>query len=244
LDYVDGLGRGGSETFTQSTSTLNNETAHGHNGNHYQVVTAPDSGQDGNPPDSQVDDASQVLKRISRSLVLDRVDKYLNHPADAERISSELEAFCRTAEKDPESVHARFLTWYQQNRHLKIKGWTLETLCRVVTTTASTTYTDFKTISNRETLLTRLWDTATTLERRLLVTEQGHVGMAPLRARKGDVVCLLFGYSVPIVLRKVGDDDDGFFKFIGECYLDGFMASQSLMDIESGKRIKETFRLR
>jgi hypothetical protein len=43
--------------------------------------------------------------------------------------------------------------------------------------------------------------------------------MAPTRARKGDVVRLLFGYSIPVVLRNRGTD----FEFVGECYLEGYM---------------------
>jgi hypothetical protein len=241
LDYINGLGGGDSETYIQSTSTPNHEPANAQYGDDHEAVATCTPDQHTDPPDSQKEEAVQLLTRISRSLVLDRADRYLNHHANAERVSSELEAFCRAAQLDPKSVHPRFLTWYQQNRHLKFKGWTLEKLCQVINTTASTAYTDFKNTLSQDALLNRLWDTVTILERRLLVTEQGHVGMAPFRARKGDLVCVLFGCSVPVVLRRIGDDR--IFEFIGECYLDGFMAGEALKDVESGRRTVGTFRL-
>ena len=48
--------------------------------------------------------------------------------------------------------------------------------------------------------------------------------MAPPRADKGDDVCVLFGCSVPVVLRK----RHGTWEFIGECYLHGYMNGEIL----------------
>ena len=56
------------------------------------------------------------------------------------------------------------------------------------------------------------------MARRLITTREGHVGMAPLRAQSGDAVCVLFGCSVPVVLRRRHDYEDTW-EFIGECYL-------------------------
>ncbi|KAF2674498.1 hypothetical protein BT63DRAFT_449489 [Microthyrium microscopicum] len=186
-------------------------------------------------------EAHELLKSISRSLTLDRMDKYFNHHADHEQISSELEAICRAAELHPENVHPRFISWYAKNKHLKIKGQPLSSLSHAIHTTASTKLTDFRSIYHSGSLLTRLWETVTILERRLLVTEHGYIGMAPLRAKKGDMVCILFGCSVPVVLRLT--DDDGSFTFIGECYLDGFTAGEALSNIQSKRRAVETFTL-
>jgi hypothetical protein len=71
----------------------------------------------------------------------------------------------------------------------------------------------------------RFDDTVITMARRLAVTERGLLGMAACRARKGDLVCVLFGCSIPVLLRERGD---GTCEFIGECYLDGFMNGEAL----------------
>ena len=57
--------------------------------------------------------------------------------------------------------------------------------------------------------------------RRLLITDLGYLGMAPCRARKGDIVAILFGCSIPLVLRKVGEREA--WQVVGEAYVDGFM---------------------
>ena len=55
-------------------------------------------------------------------------------------------------------------------------------------------------------------------------TENGLIGMAPIRARKGDKICVLLGCSVLVVLRYT---DQGTHEFIGECYLDRFMDGEA-----------------
>lgn len=57
------------------------------------------------------------------------------------------------------------------------------------------------------------------MKKRLMVTEQRLVGMAPSRAKRGDIVCVLYGCRVPVLLRSCGDN----YKFIRECYANGFM---------------------
>lgn len=56
------------------------------------------------------------------------------------------------------------------------------------------------------------------------------VGMAPSQAKRGDIACVLYGCRVPVLLRSCGDD----YKFIGECYIDGFMNGEIFdRDLES-----------
>ena len=68
------------------------------------------------------------------------------------------------------------------------------------------------------------------LNRRLVNTEHGRLGLAPKRAKKSDLVCLLGGCSVPIVLRPQQDagTGEGYFQFIGECYIHGIMEGEAL----------------
>lgn len=50
-------------------------------------------------------------------------------------------------------------------------------------------------------------------------------GIAPPKASNNDIICILFGCSVPVVLRKVSDDR---YNFIGECYVHAMMDGESL----------------
>lgn len=62
--------------------------------------------------------------------------------------------------------------------------------------------------------------------RRLLVTEKGYIGSAPQTAEEGDILCVLFGCSVPVILRKFQDMES--YEFIGECYLHDFMDAEAI----------------
>jgi hypothetical protein len=56
-------------------------------------------------------------------------------------------------------------------------------------------------------------------------------GLAPSETEANDVICILFGCSVPVVLRKQpkkGRKDPDRYKFIGECYVHGMMYGEAL----------------
>jgi hypothetical protein len=56
------------------------------------------------------------------------------------------------------------------------------------------------------------------------------VGFAPPKTEDGDVVVILFGCSVPVVLRPTGNgpDTSGEFQFVGEAYIHGRMDGEAL----------------
>ena len=60
-------------------------------------------------------------------------------------------------------------------------------------------------------------------------------GLAPHDSRAGDIVCVLFGCSVPVVLRKHEDSGVDHYKFIGECYIHGIMDGEAVEGF-SGRR--------
>ena len=60
---------------------------------------------------------------------------------------------------------------------------------------------------------------ATTWNRRFMVTRGKRFGIAPPNAEIGDLLCLLWGCSVPVVLRKRGE----YFELIGDCYIHDIM---------------------
>lgn len=52
------------------------------------------------------------------------------------------------------------------------------------------------------------------------------VGLGPNKARENDLICILFGCSVPVVLREIRGTNE--YKFIGECYVDGMMDGEAI----------------
>ncbi|RFU27148.1 hypothetical protein B7463_g9190, partial [Scytalidium lignicola] len=67
-------------------------------------------------------------------------------------------------------------------------------------------------------------------------------GLAPAGTRKGDLVCILFGCSVPVVLRSRDDH----FEVVGECYVHGMMDGEAVANKRRKPPYKKarTFRLR
>jgi hypothetical protein len=75
--------------------------------------------------------------------------------------------------------------------------------------------------------------------RRQFATENGHIGLGSQNTQVGDIVCVLFGGSVPYILRS--SDTPGFFKFIGECYVDGIMHGEVVANWRRGLLVEKTF---
>lgn len=70
-----------------------------------------------------------------------------------------------------------------------------------------------------------------TWNRRLALTRHRSAGIVPVNIKQGDSVYIIFGCSVPVILRKHEDD---YFDFIGECYLNSVEGVMDGLD-----RIKE-----
>ena len=67
--------------------------------------------------------------------------------------------------------------------------------------------------------------------RRLIKTERhGFLGLAPRATKERDVVAILYGLSVPVVLRQVQDttEGDNMYEIVGECFIYGMMDGQAL----------------
>ncbi|XMA11456.1 hypothetical protein WAI453_004247 [Rhynchosporium graminicola] len=63
--------------------------------------------------------------------------------------------------------------------------------------------------------------------RSFVITEQGYIGMAPLKSKIGDIVTVLEGGYVPFILREL---EGGGYQFIGESYVHGIMEGEALQD--------------
>jgi len=70
--------------------------------------------------------------------------------------------------------------------------------------------------------------------RRFFVTCEGNMGLAPMRSRENDIICVIYGCSVPVVLRE----EEGSFTFIGECFLHGFMDGEAI-EMQRKSNLKE-----
>ena len=76
--------------------------------------------------------------------------------------------------------------------------------------------------------------------RKLLKSEdQKCFGLAPTRAQEKDIICVLYGCSVPVILRE-HKAQSRTFELIGESYIHGMMDGQAT----SGKRKEQEFELR
>ncbi|KAI9733945.1 MAG: hypothetical protein M1834_002601 [Cirrosporium novae-zelandiae] len=54
-------------------------------------------------------------------------------------------------------------------------------------------------------------------------------GLGPSKTKNGDVICILFGCSVPVLLReKRLQNGNLYFKFVGECYVHGMMDGEAI----------------
>jgi hypothetical protein len=77
--------------------------------------------------------------------------------------------------------------------------------------------------------------------RKFLVSQdKGWVGLAPMAAQAGDVICVLYGCSVPVVLRPQSEDGRSFFQLVGECYVHGIMDGEA---VETAVASDEEFEL-
>ena len=53
-------------------------------------------------------------------------------------------------------------------------------------------------------------------------------GMVPKDARRGDLICLLYGAGVPVILREVPNPKGGLqYVLVGEAYVDDFMEGEA-----------------
>ena len=66
--------------------------------------------------------------------------------------------------------------------------------------------------------------------RMLLIPIKSFLGMGPRETRRGDLICILHGSSVPCVLRRVNGDQ---YQIIGQCYVDGIMYGEAVTWKES-----------
>lgn len=88
---------------------------------------------------------------------------------------------------------------------------------------------------------------AVTRNRKFLeAEEEGLFGLCSYEARTEDVICVLFGCSVPVVLRKRDEKDGGGYRFVEEAYIYGKMEGEAITALTNEELIERTmeFKLR
>lgn len=77
----------------------------------------------------------------------------------------------------------------------------------------------------------------------LFKTAEGLVGLCPAGTKIGDVIVVLFGGSVPYVVREKSDGDTIKYQFVGECYVQEKMDGSALESSAGVKPSGEDFTL-
>ncbi|KAK0751844.1 heterokaryon incompatibility protein-domain-containing protein [Schizothecium vesticola] len=253
VDRIDGLGgvkpaRHPLIELVHSTSTVNSAS---------ETVITSESASLLEMDEKMQDNSFLLFDRLARCLSLDRQDRYLRHAAPRIRFSREFEVLCRTASDTPERVFPAFSHWFLNNRDLRIGGLSLS---EAISHTASAETAalpssagqrgtalergqhaqDIADITDWDGFLSRARTTTSSMGKRLMVTNTGLVGMAPKRAEKGDVVCILLGCSIPLVLRP-SPSGANTFTLVGECYLDEYMNGEILQGVGAQRRETREF---
>ncbi|KAK8023811.1 hypothetical protein PG993_011877 [Apiospora rasikravindrae] len=167
---------------------------------------------------------TEILKIVCRCLVLDRKDRCLQYPMPTEEFFHDFILLCAmlVAESSP-SIPIELQEWFERTRSLQIHGRPFEIILRdsIRANDGLSDSTPNLDEYIQDSFIGRFFDTVVRMALRLMASREGRIGMASERAVKGDLVCILFGCSVPVILRKseLGDS----FIFIGECFLDGCM---------------------
>ena len=58
--------------------------------------------------------------------------------------------------------------------------------------------------------------------------DKGLIGLAPMAAQVGDIIVILYGCTVPVVLRPKEEIEQSVFQLVGECYVHGIMDGEAI----------------
>ncbi|CZR66862.1 uncharacterized protein PAC_16763 [Phialocephala subalpina] len=213
IDKIDGLGHADSSYSTKEEDFENDITQPIHNENPYQHTAG-------------------LRNALWRTLVLNRDSKgdiapdsyagLLEIPwpdEDSEASSSLLQEFQR-------------LKFYY-NKELQIGGQNLKSYFPIGTDIDSA----MAGIGNSRDSLDRV--TTTVYGRRLIITAKGYIGQARKETRRGDIVCILLGCSIPVILRPGTDGLS--YKVVGESYIHGIMEGEAMEWLKAGQYSLENF---
>jgi hypothetical protein len=174
--------------------------------------------------------ADQILLSICSCLVLNRGDRYLEDPMPTELFYRDFIGLCLLMSTSQHLVESTFREWYRSISNLQFGGRTLEEIVQVACQ-GSNDISSGDVPSQEEyiqdSFYGRFHDVVKKRGLNLITGHSGRIGMASTRAIHGDIICILYGCSVPLLLRKDQEDND--FTVVGECFLDGCMEGEALL---------------
>jgi hypothetical protein len=210
--------------------------------------------------------ATDIITSVCRSLALDRKDRYLRYAMPTAEFLGDfmqlLAPLVSSDQQDPPSSSSfssssstlpqppkELCEWFYRTAPLQIHGRSFESILHDAyhqPDNISLSPPDDPAPNQDEyyhdTFFGRFFDIVVKMSLRLMVSRHGRLGMVPEKAKKGDVVCILYGCSVPVLLRMLssergddGDGDDGL-TLVGECFLDGCMDGSALEEISPEER--------
>jgi hypothetical protein len=91
--------------------------------------------------------------------------------------------------------------WLESTRFLQIHGSNFEDILHDVQHESTDSY--IRSVPNQDDCIQdsfygRFFDTVERMSLRLMTSRNGRIGMVPQKAMKGDLVCILFGCSLPV----------------------------------------------
>jgi hypothetical protein len=75
--------------------------------------------------------------------------------------------------------------------------------------------------------------------KRMMATNSGYIGTVRDEVSVGDLVCVLYGCSVPVILRQIKESEQ--YVFMGEAYVHGLMDAEALVMQIKGKLRERDF---
>ena len=81
--------------------------------------------------------------------------------------------------------------------------------------------------------------------RKFLVSKtNGWLGLAPMAAQVEDIICILYGCSVPVVLRpQMAVGGEMYFQLVGEAYIHGMMDGEAIEATRAGRYGEQEFEI-
>ncbi|PVH71419.1 hypothetical protein DL98DRAFT_106223 [Cadophora sp. DSE1049] len=128
-----------------------------------------------------------------------------------------------------------FNVWYDCHRDFNMKGRSSREIGHICTV-----HFDFRFFLETETAEERYIHKLSVTHDpsgRLMTTSKGYLGLAVNSCIPGYLVCVIYGCSTPILLRRLGDHC----KFLGEAYLSGIMNSEAIDGLQRGELSEEPF---
>ncbi|KAH6706510.1 heterokaryon incompatibility protein-domain-containing protein [Leptodontidium sp. MPI-SDFR-AT-0119] len=129
-----------------------------------------------------------------------------------------------------------FGTWYEHHRDFNIGGNSLHDW---VTSVSSECHFSDEVETTEERYIHKL-AISHGPNRRLLTTSKGYFGLGVNTCMPGDLVCVLYGCSTPVLLRRVEDH----YTFLGEAYLHGIMNGEAIGSLQRGELNEKSFIIR